>query len=172
MSAGGPVSVEVLVTAGPWAERNAAAELVMRAVEAAFATATQHYDLGIAGGEVAVMFTDDAGIRDLNRDWRSKDKATNVLSFPTPAVAREAGEPHLGDIAIAYETVAREAEAEEKRFDDHLVHLAVHGMLHLLGFDHETMEEAEEMEEMERLILAGLGIADPYAETEPVHQPV
>lgn len=170
MSEGHPIAVEVLEAAGNWSGYPGAADRVTRAVCAAFAGATAAFDLGIEAGEVDVMLTDDAGIRTLNRDWRSKDKATNVLSFPTPQVAREAGEPHLGDIAIALETVAREAAVEDKTFDDHLTHLAVHGMLHLLGFDHETEEEAEEMEEMERTILAGLGIADPYAETEPVQQ--
>ncbi|GLK83355.1 rRNA maturation RNase YbeY [Ancylobacter defluvii] len=170
MSDGSTIAVDVLVAAGPWPAHAEAAGLVSRAIRAAHAGAMEEYDLGIEQGEVAVMLTDDAGIRTLNLDWRSKDKATNVLSFPTPQVAREAGEPHLGDIAIAYETVAREAAAEEKSFDDHLTHLAVHGMLHLLGFDHETPDEAEEMEAMERRILSGLGIADPYAETEPVHQ--
>lgn len=164
------IEVDVLATAEAWAGHEGASERVERAIRAAHQGALADYDLGIEAGEVAVMLTDDAGIRTLNRDWRHKDKATNVLSFPTPQVAREAGEPHLGDIAIAYETVAREAAAEEKSFDDHLTHLAVHGMLHLLGFDHETPDEAEEMEALERQILSGLGIADPYAETEPVHQ--
>ena len=166
-----PIEVDVLVAAGPWPEHAGAVHLVTRALRAAHAGALEAYDLGFEDGQVAVMLTDDAGIRTLNREWRAKDKATNVLSFPTPQVTREAGEPHLGDIAIAYETVAREAAAEDKRFDDHLTHLAVHGMLHLLGFDHETPDEAEEMEAMERQVLAGLGIADPYAETDPVHQP-
>lgn len=169
MSDGVAIEVDVLATADQWAEHPQAADRVTQAIRAAHAAVLADYDLGIEIGEVAVMLTDDAGIRVLNRDWRSKDKATNVLSFPTPQMAREAGEPHLGDIAIAYETVAREAVAEEKPFDDHLTHLAVHGMLHLLGFDHETPDDAEEMEAMERAILAELGVSDPYAETEPVH---
>ena len=77
---------------------------------------------------------------------------------------RETPERHLGDIAVAYETVAREATNEGKAFQDHLAHLAAHGYLHLIGFDHETDEDAEEMEALEREILAGLGINDPYAE--------
>ncbi len=116
------------------------------------------------------MLTNDAGIRRLNGQWRGKDKATNVLSFPTPEVARAGGEPHLGDIAIAFETVEREALSEGKAFENHLMHLAVHGTLHLLGYDHEVADEAEEMEAMERTVLATLGVPDPYAETEPVHQ--
>jgi probable rRNA maturation factor len=117
---------------------------------------------------VSVLLTDDAAIRALNRDWRGKDKATNVLSFPSPEVARAGGDPHLGDIAIAYETLEREAAADGKPVADHLVHLAVHGTLHLLGYDHEEPGEAEAMESLERSVLSGLGVPDPYAETDPV----
>ena len=95
----------------------------------------------------------------LNRDFRGKDKPTNVLSFPAPANP----EGHLGDIAIAYGVTAREAETAGKSLADHATHLAVHGVLHLLGYDHETDAEAEVMEPLEDAILAELGIADPYA---------
>lgn len=164
-----PVEVDVLVEAAPWATLAEAEALVVRAVNAACAGALAEYDIDIAGAEIAVKLTDDATIRALNRDWRGKDYATNVLSFPTPEVARAGGDPHLGDIAIAYETLAREAQAEAKPLADHLAHLVVHGTLHLLGYDHEGADEAEEMEAMERRVLAVLAIADPYAETEPVH---
>ena len=113
-------------------------------------------------GEVSVMLTDDAAIRTLNRTWRGIDKATNVLSFPRRRRATRL--PRLlGDIAIAYETTAREAEDEEKPFADHLAHLAVHGYLHLLGYDHESDDEAETMERLEATILARIDVADPYA---------
>lgn len=116
--------------------------------------------------EVGVLLADDARVRGLNRDWRGKDKATNVLSFP----AREPGDPwpaegpaHLGDIAVALETVLREAGEEGKDPADHLAHLVVHGTLHLLGHDHEAGDaEAEVMEALETGVLAGLGVADPY----------
>lgn len=114
------------------------------------------------GGDCAatLLFTDDAQVRDLNRQWRGQDKATNVLSFPSPPMP---GSPrHLGDIALAYGTVAREAEEEGKSLSDHTSHLVVHGLLHLLGHDHEAEEEAEAMEATETRILARLGIADPY----------
>ncbi|WP_428032305.1 rRNA maturation RNase YbeY [Ancylobacter sp.] len=171
MSEEAQIEVDVLVEAGPWPALPGADDLVARAVKAACAGALTEYEMDIDGAEIAVKLTDDATIRALNRDWRGKDSATNVLSFPTPEVARAGGDPHLGDIAIAYETLAREAEAEGKPFADHLAHLAVHGTLHLLGYDHETVEEAEEMEAMERRVLAGLAIPDPYAETEPVLHP-
>lgn len=114
------------------------------------------------GAEVSVLLTDDATVRALNKSWRRQDKATNVLSFPAVNPDRIAEAPMLGDIAIAYQTVAREAAAEGKTVSDHTTHLVVHGFLHLLGFDHLNDNDAEKMEAEERLILAALGIADPY----------
>ena len=110
-------------------------------------------------GEVSVFLADDAAVQALNRDWRGKDKPTNVLSFPAPENAARL----LGDIALARETIAREAAEQGKSFEAHAAHLIVHGFLHLLGYDHEEEEEAEAMETRERAILAALGIADPYA---------
>lgn len=117
-----------------------------------------------AAGPVTLLFTSDAEMQALNRDWRGKDKPTNVLSFPSPeGMPVPDGEAApLGDIALAYETVDREAAEQDKTVAAHTTHLIVHGMLHLLGYDHETEDEAEEMENEERLILARLGIADPY----------
>ncbi|HEX8374556.1 MAG TPA: rRNA maturation RNase YbeY, partial [Geminicoccaceae bacterium] len=115
--------------------------------------------------EVSVLLADDAHVRELNRVWRGVDKPTNVPSFP----AREPGEPwpaegpaHLGDVAVALETVLREAAAEGKAPGDHLAHLVVHGTLHLLGHDHDADAEADAMEALEVRVLAGLGVADPY----------
>jgi probable rRNA maturation factor len=158
-----PIS-EVLVTADCWqAEPDAEA-----VIERAIAAAAGFVDADVAEAELAVMLTDDAGIRTLNRNWRGIDKPTNVLSFPAlqTNAPRGADDPPrmLGDIAIAYETTHREADEEQKPFDDHLSHLAVHGFLHLIGYDHETDEEAETMEGLEREILSQLGIPDPYAE--------
>jgi probable rRNA maturation factor len=114
---------------------------------------------------LAILLADDAALQRLNRAFRGKDKPTNVLSFP--AAPMPGNEAFLGDIAIAFDTLAREAIDEGKSLSDHLAHLVVHGVLHLLGEDHETPEEAEAMEAEERRILAGLGIADPYAMSEP-----
>ncbi|MBK8770198.1 MAG: rRNA maturation RNase YbeY [Rhizobiales bacterium] len=114
-------------------------------------------------GAVTLLFTSDAEMQVLNRDWRGKDKPTNVLSFPAPAMPVPEGEATpLGDIALACETVSREAAEQGKPLADHTTHLIVHGTLHLLGYDHETDGEAEDMENEERKILARLGIADPY----------
>ena len=115
--------------------------------------------------EVSLLLCDDARIREINRDWRGLDKPTNVLSFPAAPPAMLAKSPAVGDIAIAYETVAREAEEEAKSFRDHYMHMVLHGFLHLIGYDHETDEEADEMEALETRILGELGVADPYAMT-------
>ena len=115
--------------------------------------------------EIAVVLSDDEHIRELNKHHRGMDKPTNVLSFPSARLKTPAGTPRfLGDIVLAYETVTREAAEESKTIENHLSHLVVHGVLHLLGYDHEDDDEAEIMEARERKILANLGIPDPYAE--------
>ena len=101
-------------------------------------------------------------IRTLNAEWRDIDKPTNVLSFPA-ATSRLAGADRmLGDIVIAYETLARECDDEDRIFHHHLAHLTVHGFLHLFGYDHETDREAEEMERLERKIMSAMNMPDPY----------
>jgi len=154
-----PVSADILVTASCWEAEPEAEALVQRAIEAAAREAAP----SAGGAEVAIVLTDDSGIRTLNRDWRGIDKPTNVLSFPAaPVPGHEAQPQMLGDIAIAYEVTRREANDESKPFAHHLSHLTVHGFLHLMGYDHETDADAEVMENLERRILSGLGIPDPY----------
>jgi len=107
--------------------------------------------------EVSLVLTDDAGIRQLNHDYRSKDRPTNVLSFPTinaPGL--------LGDIILARETIMREAQDKRVSFDHHLTHLIIHGLLHLLGHDHQSSTQAAKMEAIEISSLEKLGIANPY----------
>lgn len=116
---------------------------------------------------VTVLLCDDAEIRQLNRDFRNFDKPTNVLSFPATAAPGQEPAP-LGDIAIAFETVRAEAHEESKSLRDHTSHMVVHGMLHLLGYDHENGEDAERMERLEVRILEKLGIPDPYSDSVPV----
>jgi probable rRNA maturation factor len=118
--------------------------------------------------EICVNFCDDAAIRALNAQWRGKDQPTNVLSFPTPGALSK--KPLLGDVAIAFETVRREAIEQEKPFLDHVRHMIIHGFLHLIGYDHEASDEAEEMEALERRIAAALGIGDPYEGSVPEAQ--
>ena len=109
-------------------------------------------------GDVVILLTNDETVRDLNGRFRGKDRPTNVLSFPAPENAR----PHLGDIVLAHGVCAAEARAQGKPFADHLSHLVIHGILHLMGHDHEADDEAEAMEAKERTLLAALGIPDPY----------
>jgi probable rRNA maturation factor len=155
-----PLTADILVTADCWQAEPEASGLVQRAIEAA----AQQAAASAEGAEVAIVLTDDSGIRTLNRDWRGIDKPTNVLSFPAAHAPAGGSAPRmLGDIAIAYEITRREAESEHKPFAHHLSHLAVHGFLHLVGYDHETDADAEKMEALEREILAGLGVPDPYA---------
>jgi probable rRNA maturation factor len=120
------------------------------------------------GAEIAVFLADDARVRAVNRQWRAKDKPTNVLSFPGAPPERISQTPFLGDIILAFETTAAEAAAEEKLLEHHMMHLVVHGVLHLLGYDHMTPGEAERMESLESTILASLDIPDPYAGSDPL----
>jgi probable rRNA maturation factor len=154
------VAIDILIEAGDWPAEEALETLARRAIGAAFAeTGTMQ-----AATELSLVFTDDAHIRSLNAAWRNKDKATNVLSFPAfPAKRGSTLPPMLGDIILASQTIAREAALEGKPFDHHLSHLILHGLLHLLGYDHETEAEAEEMEAAERRALERLAIPDPYA---------
>src|ERR1700751_1429388 len=162
---------EVLVVAACWQNEPEAEAVIQRAI----AAAAESVDADVGEAELAVMLTDDSGIRTLNGNWRGIDEPTNVLSFPAlqPTGARKPGDAPrmLGDIAIAYQTMRREADEEQKPFNHHLSHLAVHGFLHLIGYDHETDADAEAMESLETEILAQLGIPDPYSERDSDRDP-
>jgi probable rRNA maturation factor len=146
--------IDVVVESGLWVEPRAIKSLVRRAVnEAAAALSTRT-------AELAIVLTHDSAIRLLNREWRGIDAATNVLSFPSDSPSGEP--PLLGDVVLAYETIAREARTEHKPFAHHVAHLAVHGFLHLLGHDHQRDKDADAMERLERRILRRLAIPDPY----------
>lgn len=151
----------ISIEGGEWQDEATLQTLVSKALNAA------SEELGLGTGnpsEVSLLFTDNATIKELNAQWRAKDKPTNVLSFPAfPIKPGMSLMPLLGDIVLAFETVESEAKQEHKPFDNHVSHLVVHGLLHLLGYDHETDAEAEEMEGLERKILARLAIPDPYA---------
>lgn len=153
--------IDILIDAGEWGSDQELRDLCRKAVMATVRTAPLKMR---QNSELSVLLTDDTSIRKLNRDWRGNDKSTNVLSFPAAeTVPESAAGPLLGDIALAYETIAREARLEEKRFDHHLSHLVIHGFLHLFGYDHDLDHKALVMEELERLALAELGIQNPYA---------
>jgi probable rRNA maturation factor len=156
--------IELQVQSPLWHVVSGAEQTVREAIAAAAA-------LVPANGEISVVLTDDAAMRVLNRDWRGVDAPTNVLSFPARAARPGVSQPLLGDIVIAYETLARESTAERKLPLHHLAHLVVHGFLHLLGYDHQTESQARAMEGLERDILARLEIGDPYRAQELRHEP-
>jgi probable rRNA maturation factor len=163
------IHVETAVEA-PWPE-GAWEALAARAVAAAL-EASPHGDIAAARytAEVSVRLTSDEEVQTLNREYRQKDKPTNVLSFPMVQADMldglansDDGEVLLGDIVLAHGVCATEAADKGVTVEDHATHLIVHGLLHLLGYDHEMGEaEADHMEELERAALATLGIADPY----------
>lgn len=138
-----------------------AAEIVETACRAALSAVAERGDGPV---EVSVVLADDATVQDLNRRYRGIDKPTNVLSFPIRNESEQAEAVRLlGDVVLGYGTVSREAEAGGKPLGHHLCHLIVHGVLHLVGYDHETDKDAAEMEPLETAILARLNIPDPYA---------
>ncbi|MDQ8758309.1 rRNA maturation RNase YbeY [Sphingosinicella sp. LHD-64] len=145
-----------------WDSRTDWPALADRSVRAAVAH-SRHAALSDGDAEVSVKFTSDEEVHALNAEWREKDKPTNVLSFPMVEEHELATAPMLGDIVLAHGVCTAEASARNLPIESHAAHLVVHGMLHLLGYDHETSDEdAEEMEEAERRALASIGIADPY----------
>ena len=151
------ILVEVEVEDDTWSEALPDVEaLVSRTIEAALGR--DHT------GQVTVLLADDAAVGDLNQRFRDRSGPTNVLSFPAAPSAR----PHLGDLALAYGVCVHEAAEQGKSLVHHLQHLVAHGALHLVGFDHQTDDEAERMETLERIILATLGVPDPYAADDPM----
>lgn len=165
------IAIEADWPAGPdWPD------LAFRCAEAAAAIAPELANQRLSA---SLLLADDAEVHALNRQWRGKDKPTNVLSFPVDLDGGPAGRPALadapgdyrGDIAIAYGVTAREAKAAGKTFADHAIHLTVHGVLHLAGYDHEAPADAKVMEPLEVKILKRLGVADPYAAPSPEEGP-
>ena len=164
-------TIDIVLESPLWKAQRGVRTVLQRAIgEAAAMTAVSGGKAALAatsGGELAIVLTDDSAIRALNRDWRGKDQPTNVLSFPAPAPSgSRPGQPGavrlMGDIVIAYETVEREARAEQRPFAHHLAHLAVHGFLHLVGHDHAVETEADAMEALEIAVLARLDVPNPY----------
>jgi probable rRNA maturation factor len=157
------IEIDVLVQDDMWSPD--LEDVILRAVAAAI----DHLQIVPAGPtELSVLLTNDVHQHELNAQWREKQSTTNVLSFPQiEPFAPVCG--LIGDISLAYETVAKEAQLEGKSFSDHVSHLCVHGFLHILGYDHLTSEDAEKMEQLERDILSALEIGDPYAEMALEH---
>jgi len=154
-------AVDISIAAKEWTQLDGLRELAEAAILAALAESGMTLR---PNAEVSVLFCDDAFIKNLNRQWRGIAKPTNVLSFPAAHAARGAPAPAaLGDIAVAFETAAKESAEAQIPLREHVTHLLVHGFLHLAGYDHATDEEAGTMEGIERAALAKLGISDPYA---------
>ena len=149
--------IDVEIEDAAWTEAAPNAEMLARG--AALAALDNE---GAAHEGVTILLTDDEAVSELNARFRGVDSATNVLSFPAP----HNPERHLGDLALAYGVCAREAAQQGKPLEHHLMHLTVHGVLHLLGYDHIGDDEAEAMESLERAVLAGLGVPDPYGAGE------
>ncbi len=157
----GRTQIDISVECGDWTKTGVDVEtLSRRAAEAALATEGP----GLGHCELSIVLSDDDTVRDLNRKWRGRDSSTNVLAFPAGSPVAD-GQPRLlGDVIVAFGVAKSEAVQDGIGLSDHLAHLVVHGTLHLLGYDHQEDSEAEAMEGLETRILAGMGIADPYAD--------
>lgn len=154
------IQIETTIAKGAWPD----ADIIENWIANAINCACECMKFSDISTELSVLLTDDAEIKSLNAKWRGHDKTTNVLSFP--ALNIEIGHspgPILGDIVMGYETAKKESEIEEKPFEHHFTHLIIHGFLHLVGYDHENNIDAEKMENLETVILAAMGIKDPYA---------
>ncbi|MBP1858058.1 rRNA maturation RNase YbeY [Rhizobium herbae] len=165
------LDVQISVEEGPWPSEPELQKLSERVLgaSAAFLQREEKQPFPKMPTELSLVFTDDASIRAINAEWRSQDKPTNVLSFPAfPLTPGKMPGPMLGDIILAHETLVREADDLGKPFDAHFTHLLVHGFLHLFGYDHLDESDAERMENLETRILAGLGLSDPYGDSDPV----
>ncbi|WAC47204.1 rRNA maturation RNase YbeY [Asticcacaulis sp. SL142] len=157
-----PVLVDIEVEHEDWLDvLPEAPHLIQTAIEATFA----HLETS-QQADIVVLLTDDAEMKDLNKQYRQKNAPTNVLSFPAPKIAGVTDIAHLGDMALGLETCVREAKEQNKTLANHVTHLSIHGALHLLGYDHMVEAEAQEMEDLERAVLKSLNIADPYLTDE------
>jgi probable rRNA maturation factor len=164
------LSIDVNILAGDWEATGLPLdELVNASVAAAIAHAEHPDDITGRDIELSVVLTDDKTVQTLNAEYRGKDKPTNVLSFATlegDDPLPPEGPVHIGDIVLAFETLAREASDLQKPLRDHLTHLLVHGALHLLGYDHENDSDANIMESLEITVLETFSIENPYSETK------
>ncbi|WP_455479593.1 rRNA maturation RNase YbeY [Bartonella sp. B23] len=155
------ITIDIAVESSGWNDK----ETLYNITEKALTTTMHHLSLENVVSEVSLLFTNDKHMAQISAQWRGKNKPTNVLSFPAfPLKIGQTPGLMLGDIIIARETILLEAKNEGKLFQDHLTHMIVHGVLHLLGYSHETDDEAHQMEKLEREILRKLSINDPYTE--------
>jgi probable rRNA maturation factor len=156
----GKLKIDLILVSPQWRE-------MLVNVEEIVSCAAEHVWASVdiaADGEVSLLMSDDAAIRTLNRDHRDKDQPTNVLAFPMGELMSLGGPIHLGDVVLAWETVVWEAARDTKTLEAHVSHLTVHGLLHLLDYDHQDVDQAAAMEGIEILVLAELGYSNPYLE--------
>jgi probable rRNA maturation factor len=153
------IAIDLSITCAAWRR---ALPAVARIVRAAARAALAQSGKRIGAAELSLVLADDATVRDLNTRWRGKDAPTNVLAFASDEAPAKGKPVLLGDVVLAFQTVAREAKEQKKRLADHLRHLVIHGVLHLLGYDHVKAAPAKRMEALETRILASLGVTDPY----------
>ncbi len=162
------LAIDIAVPDERWNGVDAALD---QSVRAAVRATIDHAGLEAEDAEISVVLGDDALVHRLNREFRATDRPTNVLSFALtegePEPSGPGGPVMLGDVVLAFDTVAREAREQSKSEREHALHLVVHGVLHLMGYDHGSEAEARDMERMEQRVLADLGIADPYLERPP-----
>jgi len=158
-----PLVVDIVRRTSVW--EDVADNILVRAARAAFAAARGD----APPSEVSLLLTSDEEVSALNKSWRNKDGPTNVLSFSLDAPQSAAGPSPLGDVVLAYETVVREAADRGIATGQHAAHLVVHGVLHLMGYDHISDHEAAIMEELEVRILAALGLPNPYSLQSAIH---
>lgn len=165
------IHVELAIESDGWPAEALLTDFCRDIVSAAagFLAHAENQPFPVEGSELSLLFTDDAAVRVVNRQWRRQDRATNVLSFPVmPLRPGDMPGPMLGDIVFALETISSEAVSLEIPFDDHLTHLLVHGFLHLIGYDHQDERDAETMEGLETRILTVLDLSDPYENSDLV----
>lgn len=159
------IEIDLAIPCAAWRRTLPAAAGLARAAATA---ALEKSRKPIRRAELSLVLADDATVRELSARWRGKDASTNVLAFASDEAPQPGRPVLLGDVVLAFETVAAEAKAQGKSLADHLRHLVIHGVLHLLGFDHTEAAPAKRMEALETRILASLGVADPYRPRLPV----
>ena len=157
------VNIEIQIDEDGWTSLDKVEDLCKIAVQRACIETKQKF---MQGAELCILLTNDTEICKLNKQWRGLDKPTNVLSFPAVSPEKLAKSPMLGDIALGFQTVEKEAINDQKTIENHLTHLIIHGFLHILGYDHEIDEDATIMEALEIRILENLNIANPYADCD------
>ncbi len=160
------VAIDLAIPCAKWRRALSDAETV--ATEAARA-ALKHSGKKFGAAELSLILSDDKTVHKLNAQWRGKDAPTNVFAFASDESPKGPAPTLLGDVILAYETVKREAKEQDKTLPDHFRHLVIHGVLHLLGYDHQADREAKKMESLETRILALMGVADPYRVRENIH---